>query len=124
MSALPRTPPPGGGSVVPPVAGDPGPVARLLLALVGGYRRWISPALAPHCRFAPTCSTYAVQALRTHGALRGCWLTLRRLARCHPFHPGGHDAVPPARSSVRSPSYRSTPTPALSARRRSGAPSC
>ena len=94
----------------------PGPVARLLLALVGGYRRWISPALAPHCRFAPSCSAYAAQALRTHGAPRGGWLTLRRLARCHPFHPGGHDPVPPARSTsgtmVRRPVSRS------------GAPSC
>jgi len=75
----------------------PGPGARVLLALVGLYRRWVSPLLGPHCRFAPSCSAYAVEALTAHGAVRGSWLTLRRLVRCHPFHPGGHDPVPPAR---------------------------
>jgi putative membrane protein insertion efficiency factor len=74
-------------------------VTTLLLALVRGYRRFISPLLGPHCRFAPTCSAYAVDALSVHGAARGSWLTLRRIARCHPFSPGGHDPVPPARSS-------------------------
>ena len=73
--------------------------ARLLLALVRGYQRWLSPLLPPRCRFAPTCSAYAAQALREHGAARGSWLTLRRLLRCHPFHPGGHDPVPPARTA-------------------------
>ena len=102
------------------------PGARLLLALVQGYRRWISPALAPHCRFAPTCSAYAVQALHAHGALWGSWLVVRRLARCHPFHPGGHDPVPPVRSTYRDLSStgaspaRSNP----SASSRSGASSC
>ena len=72
----------------------PSPSARVLVAVVQVYRRWISPALGPHCRFAPTCSAYAVQALEQHRALRGVTLTLRRLARCHPFHPGGHDPVP------------------------------
>lgn len=71
----------------------------LLLALVGGYRRWLSPLLGQRCRFAPSCSAYAQQALTLHGAGRGSWLTLRRLARCHPFHPGGHDPVPPVRPS-------------------------
>jgi putative membrane protein insertion efficiency factor len=75
----------------------PGPVARGLLVLVGGYRRWISPALGPRCRFAPSCSAYAAEALAVHGAGRGSWLALRRIARCHPFHPGGHDPVPPDR---------------------------
>ncbi len=74
---------------------EPGTVARLLLALVGFYRRFISPALPPSCRFTPSCSAYAVEALRTHGALRGSWSTLRRLLRCGPWHPGGHDPVPP-----------------------------
>ena len=80
-------------------AGDVGhgPVVRLLLALIGGYRRWLSPLLGPRCRFAPTCSAYAAEALARHGGLRGSWLALRRLARCHPFHPGGHDPVPPVR---------------------------
>ncbi len=79
----------------PPVR--PGPVARVLLIALGGYRRWISPLLGPRCRFAPSCSAYAVQAVTVHGAGRGSWLAVRRIARCHPFHPGGHDPVPPAR---------------------------
>lgn len=74
----------------------PGPVARVLLALLAGYRRFVSPLLGPHCRFAPSCSAYAVEAVRVHGAARGSWLAARRLARCHPFHPGGHDPVPPS----------------------------
>ena len=72
-----------------------GPVARTLLALVRGYRTFISPALAPSCRFVPSCSAYAAEAIETHGAGRGSWLALRRLLRCHPFHAGGHDPVPP-----------------------------
>jgi putative membrane protein insertion efficiency factor len=72
-------------------------VRALLLLLVGGYRRWLSPLLGPRCRFAPSCSAYAQEALVLHGAARGSWLALRRIARCHPFHPGGHDPVPPVR---------------------------
>lgn len=75
----------------------PSPAARLLLALLAGYRRWLSPLLGPRCRFAPTCSGYAVDAVARHGAARGGWLAVRRLARCHPFHPGGLDPVPPPR---------------------------
>ncbi len=90
----------------PPVAHsdqDPGvrPVtgaaAKVLLLPIIAYRRWVSPALPARCRFYPSCSTYAVEAITTHGALRGFWLTVRRLSRCHPFHPGGYDPVPPAR---------------------------
>ena len=77
----------------------PGPVARVLLVLLGGYRRWVSPLLGPRCRFAPSCSSYALQAVTVHGAGRGSWLAVRRIARCHPFHPGGHDPVPPVRRS-------------------------
>ena len=66
----------------------------LLLLLVRAYRRLVSPALPPSCRFYPSCSQYAEAALLRHGALRGGWLTARRLARCHPFHPGGIDPVP------------------------------
>jgi hypothetical protein len=73
----------------------PGPVARVLLVPVGFYRRWISPVLPPSCRFEPSCSAYAVEALTTHGAPRGSWLTVRRLLRCGPWHPGGYDPVPP-----------------------------
>ncbi|MGH3170995.1 MAG: membrane protein insertion efficiency factor YidD [Trebonia sp.] len=68
--------------------------ARVLLVPVIFYQRFVSPLLAPRCRFAPSCSQYAVEALRTHGAIRGLWLSARRLARCHPFHPGGYDPVP------------------------------
>jgi uncharacterized protein len=82
---------------VPDPAAGPSAAARILLTLLSGYRRFISPALGPHCRFYPSCSAYAVGAVRGHGALRGSWLTVRRLSRCHPFHPGGLDPVPPAR---------------------------
>ncbi|WP_306215331.1 membrane protein insertion efficiency factor YidD [Actinoplanes sp. RD1] len=70
------------------------PLARLLTAAVVAYRRWISPALPARCRFYPSCSAYAVEALAKHGALHGTGLTVRRLLRCHPFHPGGYDPVP------------------------------
>ncbi|MDR2252335.1 MAG: membrane protein insertion efficiency factor YidD [Bifidobacteriaceae bacterium] len=63
--------------------------------LVRGYQAVVSPLLAPRCRFFPTCSEYAVTALRRHGLVRGGALTLRRLVRCQPFHPGGVDHVPP-----------------------------
>ncbi len=69
-------------------------IRGLLLFLVGLYRRFVSPALPPACRFYPSCSAYAEGALRRPGAAKGVWLTARRLARCHPFHPGGIDPVP------------------------------
>ena len=69
--------------------------ARMLMVPIAGYRRFVSPLLGPHCRFAPSCSAYALEAIRKHGALRGTWLAMRRLARCHPFNPGGFDPVPP-----------------------------
>jgi putative membrane protein insertion efficiency factor len=74
----------------------PGVVARALLSLLHVYRAGISPLLGPRCRFAPSCSAYAVEAVTLHGAARGSLLAARRLARCHPLHPGGHDPVPPA----------------------------
>jgi putative membrane protein insertion efficiency factor len=69
-------------------------MSRLLVLLVRFYQRLIGPGLPQACRFYPSCSSYAVEALERHGALRGSWLTIRRLGRCHPFHPGGIDPVP------------------------------
>lgn len=66
----------------------------ILIALVRGYQLFISPVIGSRCRFHPSCSQYSIEALRTHGALLGSWLTLRRLLRCHPLHPGGFDPVP------------------------------
>lgn len=81
----------------PAVDPRPGAAARLLILLVAGYRRVVSPLLAPRCRFSPSCSAYAAQAWARHGALRGSRLVLWRLVRCQPFCRGGHDPVPPAR---------------------------
>ena len=72
----------------------PGPGARAAAALLAAYKRFVSPLLPPACRFHPTCSEYAREAILRHGLLRGTWLTIRRLGRCHPFHPGGFDPVP------------------------------
>ena len=68
--------------------------ARLLMIPIAGYRRFVSPLLGARCRFAPSCSEYAITALTEHGAARGLWLAVARIARCHPFHPGGYDPVP------------------------------
>jgi len=77
-----------------------------LILAIRGYQRWISPALGSRCRFYPSCSEYAKTAIELHGALRGSWLALRRLAKCQPFHPGGIDHVPPPRQViVRRPRY-------------------
>ena len=65
-----------------------------LIFLVRGYQVVISPLLPPACRYYPSCSAYAIEALERHGALKGSWLAARRLARCHPFRPGGYDPVP------------------------------
>ena len=67
-----------------------------LRMLIRGYQLFISPLIGPRCRFYPTCSHYALEALRVHGLRRGGWLALRRIFRCHPWHPGGVDPVPPA----------------------------
>jgi putative membrane protein insertion efficiency factor len=66
----------------------------LLIALIRGYQWFISPLLGNHCRFYPSCSQYAREAIERHGAARGVWLAIRRVARCHPWHPGGVDPVP------------------------------
>lgn len=66
---------------------------RLILLLLRAYKRWVSPLLPPACRFQPTCSEYAFEAVRRYGAARGSWMALKRLARCHPWNPGGFDPV-------------------------------
>jgi putative membrane protein insertion efficiency factor len=66
-----------------------------LVALVRVYQVTLGPLMGGHCRFTPSCSHYALEALREHGAVRGSWLTARRLARCHPLGGGGYDPVPP-----------------------------
>lgn len=68
---------------------------RALLALIRGYRLVLSPWFGGQCRFHPTCSVYMEQAIRAHGVARGLWLGLRRIGRCHPWHSGGIDPVPP-----------------------------
>ena len=72
------------------------PIVSALTAAIRAYRYFISPMLGPSCRFYPSCSCYAEEALQRHGALRGSFLTVRRLARCHPWHEGGYDPVPPS----------------------------
>ena len=69
-------------------------MARFLVLLIRAYRFSVSPWLGSRCRFAPTCSEYAAEALTRHGWLKGSWLAARRLSRCHPWHPGGYDPVP------------------------------
>lgn len=69
-------------------------LALPLIWLVRAYQLFVSPFFPPSCRFHPTCSHYALEALEKHGPLRGAWLALRRVLRCHPWHPGGHDPVP------------------------------
>lgn len=69
-------------------------MTRVAVAVITLYQRLLSPLLPRACRFAPTCSEYAKLALAEHGALRGAWLVLRRVVRCHPFHPGGYDPPP------------------------------
>ncbi|MFA5530668.1 MAG: membrane protein insertion efficiency factor YidD [Thiohalomonadaceae bacterium] len=67
---------------------------RLVIALIGAYRYLLSPYLGSNCRFTPSCSAYTQEAVARYGILRGGWMGLRRLSRCHPWHPGGHDPVP------------------------------
>ncbi len=70
---------------------------RILIAFIDGYRLLLSPFFGTQCRFYPTCSSYAREAIEVHGPLAGTWLALKRIVKCGPWHPGGVDAVPPAR---------------------------
>jgi len=69
-------------------------VGGVLLAVLAFWHRWLSPWLGPACRFEPSCSRYASQAIEAHGPLRGIWLGVRRVGRCHPLNPGGYDPIP------------------------------
>lgn len=69
-------------------------IKKFFLLLIRFYRKFISPMKPPTCRFAPTCSHYALEAIEVHGVLKGGWLSTKRIAKCHPFHPGGYDPVP------------------------------
>lgn len=71
-------------------------ISRLLILLVRAYQYLISPLLGGNCRFYPTCSSYMIEAIETHGVIKGVWLGLRRIGRCHPYSDGGVDPVPPA----------------------------
>ena len=83
--------------------------ARALILLVRGYRYTISPLLGPRCRFLPTCSAYAEEAIARHGGLHGGWLAIRRIARCHPLGGAGYDPVPPDDGMPHSDNRRSEP---------------
>jgi putative membrane protein insertion efficiency factor len=85
-------------------------VKTLLIWLLKGYRFAISPLYGQVCRYHPTCSAYALEAVTRHGALRGGWLSLRRIGRCHPWAAGGYDPVPPA-VSHRTPARPAQPEP-------------
>ena len=76
----------------------PSLVGRTLVAALRVYQVVVRPTLATHCRFIPSCSVFSIEAIERHGAPQGIWLTIRRLARCHPWHPGGYEPVPETRS--------------------------
>jgi len=73
----------------------------ILIRMIMLYRRWISPGLPGACRFEPTCSAYALDAIERKGAIKGIFLTIVRLLKCHPFHPGGYDPVPESKGNSR-----------------------
>ncbi len=69
-------------------------MTSVFIAVIKAYQLALSPFFGQQCRFTPSCSHYAIMALQTHGVLKGMWLTVKRLSRCHPWHTGGHDPVP------------------------------
>lgn len=73
----------------------PNPISWLIIKLVRFYQLFISPIIGPRCRFYPTCSHYTIEAIQVHGILKGGWLAIKRIGRCHPGNPGGVDPVPP-----------------------------
>ncbi len=75
------------------------PLFWLLIGLVRFYQLFISPVIGPRCRFYPSCSHYTIEAIKLHGVLKGGWLAIKRIARCHPKNPGGVDPVPPCTHS-------------------------
>ncbi|WP_267382844.1 membrane protein insertion efficiency factor YidD [Cyanobacterium sp. uoEpiScrs1] len=72
----------------------------ILRLLIQGYRRYISPLFPPSCRFQPTCSQYSLEAIDKFGVIKGIWLTMKRILRCHPLHPGGYDPIPPLEKNL------------------------
>ena len=72
---------------------------KLFIKLIRLYQRYISPLTPPTCRFHPTCSNYAIEAISEYGVLKGTWLAIKRILKCHPFHPGGFDPVPPKKDN-------------------------
>lgn len=103
-----------------------GRAGTALLAAIRFYQRAVSPTRPPRCRFVPSCSAYALEAVERHGAARGTWLAVRRLAKCAPWHPGGVDLVPepaPSRHPGTSRGARSSSTAAPTPIRADGTPS-
>lgn len=94
---------------------------RAVAGALRGYHRWVSPMRPPACRFTPSCSVYAAEAIDRFGAARGGWLAMRRLLRCHPYHRGGHDPVP---ASVERDGAGTETAPAMSLPESPGAPRC
>jgi putative membrane protein insertion efficiency factor len=90
-------------------------IARCFVYLIYAYRWTLSPLLGPTCRFTPSCSEYTLVCLERFGALRGLWLGARRIARCHPFHPGGVDLPPPATLRTAGSAESVPPSPSLPA---------